>query len=226
MNKIVVVRKVEDLEKLREIGNPEKLTVFVLNDIHFEDGYYFLPINLPETDVIIYGLCNGIYNLTVNNKTINNCGLFGSVRNLYAKNLKISRAKIYGNEVCGILAGHVEFAFNGDGLEIEGIIKSDAISGGVIGTGHDINISNSIICPTISGRGCLGGVAGMADTCNVNNSVVSATFKPNYIYPNGNNLIDNYVGYLGTRENPRVEAMVSEVYEYLEKKDMIKGLNL
>lgn len=226
MGKVVVVRKVEDLEKLRNYKDVERLTVFVLENIYFEDGYYFLPINLPETDVIIYGLNNSINNLNVNNVKVNNSGLFGSVRNLYVKNLKFRDAKIKGNEVCGILAGHVEFDLNVDGLEVEGFVNSDAISGGLIGTGHGIKVSKSIICPTITGRGCLGGVAGMADTCDVDSTVVSATFKPTRIYRNQNNLIDQYVGYLGSRENARVEALTKEVNEYVEQKQAIKELSL
>ena len=85
MNKIAVVKNLEDLEKLRKYTNVDKLTIFLLNDIYFEEGYYHLPIELKNTDVIIYGLYNGIYNLKVNNKTINNAGLFGSVKNLYVK---------------------------------------------------------------------------------------------------------------------------------------------
>ena len=226
MGKIAIVRKVEDLEKLRNYKDEERLTVFLLDNICFANGYYFLPINLPNTDVIIYGLNNCINNLNVNNLTVNNSGLFGSVKNLYVKNLRMRDAKIKGNEVCGILAGHVEFDLNIDGIEIEGLVNSDAISGGLIGTGHRIKITNSIIYPTIKGRGCLGGVAGMADTCDVENSIISATFKPTHIYSNGNNLIDQYVGYLGSRENKRVEALAQKVNDYLEDKEKIRGLNL
>lgn len=226
MGKVAIVRKVEDLEKLRNYKDAERLTVFVLENINFEDGYYFLPINLPNTDVVIYGLNNTINNLNVNNFKVNNSGLFGSVKNLYVKNLRLRDAKIKGNEICGILAGHVEFNLNVDGVEIEGTVSSDAISGGLIGTGHGIKVSKSIICPTIKGRGCLGGVAGMADTCYVDSTIVSATFKPTRIYENGNNLIDQYVGYLGSRENERVEALTKEVNDYIEEKQITKEYHL
>lgn len=226
MGKVAIVRKVEDLEKLRDYKNTERLTIFVLNNIYFEDGYYFLPINLPNTDVVIFGLNNMISNLNVNNIKVNNSGLFGSVKNLYVKNLRVRDAKIKGNEICGILAGHVEFDLKVDGVEIEGSVNSDAISGGLIGTGHGIQVSKSIICPTIKGRGCLGGVAGMADTCDIQDSLVSATFKPTQAYKNENNLIDKYVGYLGSRENDRVEALTKEVNDYLEEKQMTKEYHL
>lgn len=226
MGKVAIVRKVEDLEKLRNYKDTERLTIFVLDNIYFEDGYYFLPINLPNTDVVIYGLNNSINNLNVNNLKVNNSGLFGSVKNLYVKNLRVRDAKVKGNEVCGILAGHVEFDLNVDGIEIEGTINSDAISGGLIGTGHVIKVTKSIICPTIKGRGCLGGIAGMADICLVDNTIVSATIKPTVIDVNGNNLIDQYVGYLSSRENERVEALAREVNDYLEEKQITKEYHL
>ena len=35
MNKIAVVKNLEDLEKLRKYTNVDKLTIFLLNDIYF-----------------------------------------------------------------------------------------------------------------------------------------------------------------------------------------------
>lgn len=226
MGKVAIVRKVEDLEKLRNYKDAERLTIFILSNISFENGYYFLPINLPNTDVVVYGLNNTISDLNINNIKSFNSGLFGSVKNLYVKNLKMRDAKVKGTEICGILAGHVEFELNVDGVEIEGIINSDAISGGLIGTGHIIKVTKSTICPTIKGRGCLGGIAGMADICLVDGTVVSATIKPTVIDVNGNNLIDRYVGYLGSREKERVEVLTKEVNEYLEEKQMTKEYHL
>lgn len=225
MGKVAIVRKVEDLEKLRNYKDVERLTVFILGNISFENGYYFLPINLPNTDVVVYGLNNCINNLNVNNIKSFNSGLFGSVKNLYVKNLKMRDAKVKGTEMCGILAGYVEFELNVDGVEIEGIINSDAISGGLIGRGYNTKISNSIICPTIEGRGCIGGIAGMASTCEVNNSIISATFKPTEIRATGN-LVDQYVGYLDSRENGRVAALTKEVNDYVEEKQMTKEYHL
>ena len=115
-----------------------------------------------------------------------------------------------------------QFTMPGADVEIEGIINSDAISGGLIGRGYNTKISNSIICPTIEGRGCIGGIAGMASTCEVNNSIISATFKPTEIRATGN-LVDQYVGYLDSRENGRVAALTKEVNDYVEEKQMTKG---
>ncbi|MBQ7790530.1 MAG: hypothetical protein IJ399_04625 [Bacilli bacterium] len=217
MNKIVIVKNLEDLEKLRKYTNVDKLTIFLLNDIYFEEGYYHLPIELKNTDVIIYGLYNGIYNLKVNNKTINNAGLFGSVKNLYVKNLKMSNVKITANEINGVIAGRVNEDVVVDGVELDSLITSDAVSGGVVGTCNNIAVRNSRIFTTISGRGVLGGLAGIADKYEMKNTFLKVSFQPRYKNKNENILIDRYVGYLGERENERVMALTEEVNEYLEQ---------
>lgn len=216
-SKIVIIKNVEDIEKLRTLKNAERVFIFLLGDVYFEEGHYHLPIDLKDTDVVIYGLCNGIYNMQVNNKKINNAGFFGSVKNLYVRNLKISNAKIISNEVNGVIAGNVTGNVVVDGLESDSLITSDAISGGVVGACNNIDVKNSIIFTTISGRGVLGGLAGIADKYEIENSVLNPSFKPTYENDNSKILIDQHVGYLGTRENTRVLALTKEVNEYLEK---------
>lgn len=222
MTKVVVVRNVEDFEKIRKAKGCDKLTVFILNDVDFEDGHLFLPIDLSGTEVCIYGLGNTINNLTINNVFAKQSGLFSCVKNLFVKKLKVTRAKVIGDEICGVLAGRVDESFIADELYINSEVNCYAISGGVIGVADTVYVNDSTICTTLSGKGVLGGLAGMAENCFVNESNVDVTFKPVNGKFTRKNMIDSYVGYLGERENPRVEAMVREVCEYLEEKDILR----
>ena len=226
MNKVVVARNVFDLEKLRECKGSEKVTLFILNDIHFDEENSFYPINLENTDVIVYGLTNTLHDLVIEAKYNNYVGLFSNVRNLYVKNLNVKNALVLGNEVCGILAGHIDEELSVDGCDISGSIISDAITGGLAGSAGKVNVNKSLICSTISGRGCLAGVAGMADSCDMNDSLVNATFKPTQIVRNGKCLIDQYVAYLGTKEAPRVEKMAMDVNDFLEERNACKRMLL
>ena len=216
-SKVVVIKNVNDIEKLRNLKNIERLTIFLLNDIYYEEEHYHLPIELENSDVVFYGLGNGIYNLQVNNKKINNAGLFGSVKNLYVKNLTMANAKIISNEINGVIAGSVSEDVFADGIEFDSIIQSDAISGGIVGACNNIEVKNSIVFTTISGRGVLGGLAGIADKYETKNCILNTSFKPIQNLEKDKTLIDQYVGYLGTRENPRVMALTEQVNEYLEK---------
>lgn len=222
MSKVVIVRKVEDFDKIRDAKGSEKLTIFLLNDVSFEEGHLLLPIDLTGTEVCIYGLGNTINNLKINNVHAKQSGLFSSVKNLYVKKLKVTRAKVIGDEICGVLAGHVDESFVADELYVNSDVDCHAISGGVIGSANTVYINDSTICTTLSGNGVLGGIAGMADNCFVNESVVNVTFKPKSKLVGKKNLLDGYVGYLGTREGAIADAMVEEVYEYLESKNQMR----
>lgn len=222
MNKVVVIRKEEDFDKIRSVKGCEKLTVFILSDVNFEDGHLFLPIDLSGTEVSIYGLGNTLNNLTINNVDSKQVGLFSSVKNLYVKKLKVTKAKVNGDEVCGVLAGHVDESFIADELYMDSDVDCHAISGGVIGSADTVFINESTICSSLSGVGVLGGIAGMADNCFVNESIVNTTFKPKSKYAGKRSLIDTYVGYLGSREGVIADLMVEEVFKSLEEKNSMK----
>lgn len=216
-NKMVLIKNTNDIEKLRNLKNTERVTIFLLNDIYFKEEQYHLPINLENSNVIFYGLNHSINNLQINNKNKNNTGLFSSVKNLYVRNLKISNAKLISNEVNGLIAGEVKEDVFVDGLELDSVIISDAISGGIVGACNNIDVKNSIIFSTISGRGVLGGLAGIAEKYRIENIILNTSFKPNSVLPKEKSLIDQYVGYLGERENPRVMALTEQVNEQIEK---------
>lgn len=222
MNKTVVIRKEEDFDKIRELKGCDKLTIFILSDVYFEEGHLFLPIDLTGTEVCIYGLGNTLNNFNVNNVYSKQSGLFSNVKNLYVKKLKVTRAKVVGDEICGILAGHVDETFIGDELYVNSEVDCHAISGGVVGVAKTVCINDSTILTTLSGKGVLGGIAGMADNCYVNESIVNATFKPKMQSVSKKNMLDTYVGYLGSRENPRVSALTKEVLDYLDQNEELK----
>lgn len=222
MKNIVVIRKVEDLEKIREAKNCDKLSVYLLNDISFDEGHFLLPIDLENTDVIFYGLGNTINNLTINNVMSKCSGLFSNVKSLCVKKLKVTDASVIGEEVCGTLAGYVKEDFAADELELHSVVDSEAMSGGVVGIAKNINIKDSLICTNISGKGVIGGIAGSADACEVNNSIVNVSLKPKTSFVSSKLLFDTYVGYLGSREKLRVFALTEDVFEYLEERDSYK----
>lgn len=221
-NKVVIIRKEEDFDKIRLAKGCEKLTVFLLNDVSFEEGHLLLPIDLTGTEVVFYGLGNTLNNIKVHNVHALQSGMFSNVKNLYVKKLNVTRAKVIGDEVCGVLAGHVDENFVADGLNITSDVDCHAVSGGVVGVAKTVFVTNSTICSTVSGKGVLGGIAGMADGCYVCDSLINATFKPKTSLSNEKCKIDTFVGYLGSREDARVAAMTKEVHEYLEEKEQIR----
>ena len=225
-HKTLIVKNIKDLEKIRNMKNIERLTIFIMKDIYIQDEYNYTPIELENTDVVIYGLCNGIYNLQINNRNKNNAGLFGNIRNLYVRNLKLSNVVIKSNEINGTLAARVAENVEIDGVEIDSVIESDAVSGGVVGTCNEIEVKNSQIFTTISGRGVLGGLAGIAEKYNLENTLLNASFKPSNTKLCRNILVDLYVGYLGEKENARVALLTEEVNEYVENKNMQRKLNM
>lgn len=225
-NKTIIVKSIKDLEKIRGIKKVERLTIFIMKDIYIQDEYNHTPIELENTDVVIYGLSNGIYNLQINNRNKNNAGLFGNVRNLYVKNLKLSNVVIKSNEINGTLAARVVENVEVDGLELDSVIESDAVSGGIVGTCNEIEVKNSQIFTTISGRGVLGGLSGIAEKYKIENTILSASFKPANIKLYRNILVDLYVGYLGEKENARVALLTEEANEYVENKNMQRKLNM
>lgn len=225
-NKTIIVKSIKDLEKIRGIKKVERLTIFIMKDIYIQDEYNHTPIELENTDVVIYGLSNGIYNLQINNRNKNNAGLFGNVRNLYVKNLKLSNVVIKSNEINGTLAARVVENVEVDGLELDSVIESDAVSGGIVGTCNEIEVKNSQIFTTISGRGVLGGLSGIAEKYKIENTILSASFKPANTKLCRNILVDLYVGYLGEKENVRVALLTEEANEYVENKNMQRKLNM
>ena len=220
MKKVIFVKSIEDLENIRNFKDLDRLTIILLNDIYFDEGYYFSPINMSGTDVVIYGFNNSINSLTTKNKSINYSGLFSEVKSLYVKNLRMYRANINANEVCGILAGRVAGDVNISGVFIDGVINCDAIGGGIVGICKNINVNNSYINTTFNARGALGGLAAMADDYSFKDSYLNACFNAKEY-----RLIDHYVAYLGKREGVVAKAITVEANDHYERTQSIKLKN-
>ena len=217
MKKVLFIRSVEDLENVRLFNDYDRLTIIILNDVFFENGYNFVPINLENTDVIIYGFNNCINSISVKNEKRNYSGLFSKVKSLNVKYLRMYRADINGDEICGVLAGRVSGDVNVSGLFIDGVINCDALGGGIVGVCNNINVENSFINTIFNARGALGGLAAMAEDYKFNNSDLNISFNAKDF-----RLIDHYVAYLGKREGSYTRVLAKELSDEYDKKEETK----
>lgn len=132
--KVIVVKTIEDLEKLREVKSG-KVAVILKGDLDLKDIKNFRSINIPSTSVIIYGAGHTIYNMNIES-SLDSVGMFSEVKNLYVRNLLFDNANVKGNDEVGILAGHV---------------------------GGKLDVKESLFNGTVEGKSFVGGVAGLAE---------------------------------------------------------------
>lgn len=210
--KFIVVDEVNDLNKLRNLNKNTKAIVIFRNDLNMYNTYHFEPINASGVDIIIYGCNHTINNLRIYRPDEKFVGFFSKVRNLYIRNLSISNFKIFSDEVSGPLAGEVEESLKIDSIKSTSFIKSDAISGGLVGIASNISVTNSNINSSISGRGSLGGIAGQAQTYKFDtNTYVTTYLDDSYRKITSDTATNHDIGYLNERENKKIQEMLKTI---------------
>lgn len=210
--KLIIIKEPEDINKLRNLKMNTTAVVVIYNDIDFSKTYHFEPIAASNVDIIIYGFNHIMSNLRIYKPEDNFVGLFSKVKNLYINDLIIRKFNIFSDEVSGPLAGEVEESLKVKNVRSISFIKSDAISGGLVGIASNIEISNSNINSSISGRGLLGGIAGQANTYKSNkNTFVTTLLNDSYKNILNDTSTNQDIGYLSQREDKIILEMLKTI---------------
>ena len=157
--KVIVVKTIEDLEKIREVKSG-KVAIIIKGDLDLEEVKNFKSINIPKTSVIIYGCGH-----TINNMTIDSCldsvGMFSEVNNLYVRNLIFDNANVKGNDEVGILAGHVDGKLDVKDSLFNGNVEGQAFVGGIAGLTEEAEFRTVDVFAEIKADEFVGGLVGL-----------------------------------------------------------------
>ena len=129
--KVIVVKTIEDLEKIREVKSG-KAVIILKNDLDLKEIENFTSINIPNASIIIYGRGHKIYNMNIDS-CLDSVGMFSEVNNLYVRNILFDSANVKGNTEVGILAGHVNGKLDVEDSLFNGKIEGNAFVGGIAG---------------------------------------------------------------------------------------------
>lgn len=157
--KVIVVKTIEDLEKLREVKSG-KVAVILKGDLDLKDIKNFRSINIPSTSVIIYGAGHTIYNMNIES-SLDLVGMFSEVKNLYVRNLLFDNANVKGNDEVGILAGHVDGKLDVKESLFNGTVEGKSFVGGVAGLAEESEFKIVDVFAEIEAEEFVGGLVGL-----------------------------------------------------------------
>lgn len=157
--KVIVVKTIEDLEKLREVKSG-KVAVILKGDLDLKDIKNFRSINIPNTSVIIYGVGHTIYNMNIES-SLDSVGMFSEVKNLYVRNLLFDNANVKGNDEVGILAGHVDGKLDVKESLFNGTVEGKSFVGGVAGLAEESEFKIVDVFAEIEAEEFVGGLVGL-----------------------------------------------------------------
>lgn len=157
--KIIVVKTIEDLEKIREVKSG-KAVIILKNDLDLKEVENFTSINIPNTSIIIYGGGHKIYNMNIDS-CLDSVGMFSEVNNLYVRNILFDSANVKGNYEVGILAGHVSGKLDVKDSLFNGKIEGNAFVGGIAGLTEETEFKSVDVFAEIKGEEFVGGLVGL-----------------------------------------------------------------
>lgn len=157
--KVIVVKTIEDLEKLREIKSG-KVAVILKGDLDLKDIKNFRSINIPNTSVIIYGAGHTIYNMNIES-SLDSVGMFSEVKNLYVRNLLFDNANVKGNDEVGILVGHVDGKLDVKESLFNGTVEGKSFVGGIAGLTEESEFKTVDVFAEIEAEEFVGGLVGL-----------------------------------------------------------------
>lgn len=157
--KVVVVKTIEDLEKIRKVKSG-KVIIILKGNLDLKDIESFRSINIPNTSVIIYGGGHTIYNMTIDSN-LDSVGMFSEVNNLYVRNLLFDNAKVKGNNEVGILAGHVDGKLDVKDSLFNGEVKGNFFVGGIAGLTEESEFKSTDVFADINAEEFVGGLVGL-----------------------------------------------------------------
>ena len=157
--KVIVVKTIEDLEKIRKVKSG-KVIIILKGNLDLKDIESFRSINIPNTSVIIYGGGHTIYNMTID-PNLDSVGMFSEVNNLYVRNLLFDNAKVKGNNEVGILAGHVDGKLDVKDSLFNGEVKGNFFVGGIAGLTEESEFKSTDVFADINAEEFVGGLVGL-----------------------------------------------------------------
>ncbi len=157
--KIIVVKTIEDLEKIREVKSG-KAVIILKNDLDLKEIENFTSINIPNASIIIYGRGHKIYNMNIDS-CLDSVGMFSEVNNLYVRNILFDSANVKGNTEVGILAGHVNGKLDVKDSLFNGKIEGNAFVGGIAGLTEEAEFKSVDVFAEIKGEEFVGGLVGL-----------------------------------------------------------------
>ena len=157
--KVIVVKTIEDLEKIREVKSG-KVAIILKGDLDLREVKNFRGINIPNTSVIIYGKGHTISNMNVEG-CLDPVGMFSEVNNLYVRNLLFNKATVKGNEEVGILAGHVGGKLDVKDSLFNGKVEGTSFVGGVAGLAEEAEFKSTDVFADIKAEEFVGGLVGI-----------------------------------------------------------------
>lgn len=180
-----IIKSQNDFEKIRILENYKDKSIIIfldiVNNIKFDESY--MPVDLKDYTVVLKGNNNTFSNLNVVDK-INldgrrdYVGLFARAKNLYVSNLNVKDSTLYGESMCGILAGQVDDFLSVDNCNFGNInIICSSHSGTLVGTANRAIIKNTNVYSKLHGVDVLGGIVGLVNEYNDSNTNVICSIK-------------------------------------------------
>lgn len=113
-----------------------------------------IPKNVPEGIVIVGTSGEGQAPFTISNAKVSSTGLFGDIKNVIVKNLKLKNIHVEASGNVGVLAGTVTGASIFENVIVEGgsvSSESSDIAGGMVGYINHESVTNQAVATTLSG---------------------------------------------------------------------------
>lgn len=161
--KVVVVKTMEDFEKIRVIRGEARIIVILANSIDCK-GNEFLPLIKPDASIIMYGNGNTISNVVINEMGHEKVGIFGEVRNLYVRGVNLMNITVSGNKEVGALAGDVIEKTDLKNVNVKSKVSGYQFIGGVVGTTDEFRIADSSIESEVSSMDIEGNIVSFCST--------------------------------------------------------------
>lgn len=157
--KVIVVKTIEDLERIREVKSG-KVVIILKGDLDLKAIKNFTSINIPHTSVILYGKGHTIYNMNIESNE-DSVGMFKEVDNLYVRNILFDSATVKGNDEVGILAGHVSGKLDVKDSLFNGSVEGKSFVGGVAGLTEESDFKGTDVFADIKAEEFVGGLVGL-----------------------------------------------------------------
>ena len=162
--KVIYIRKVEDLDKIRELDQNIYHTVYLIikNNIDFQLKN-FKPIDAGNMKVVIKGNNHMFRDLTISNEDKLDTGLFSRTKDFEIYDLRVYTSIIHGSSCVGALVGTVDGNAIVKNVQLLGRIIGESHCGGLFGTVNVLRIEDSIASTSMEGIDVVGGVVGLSN---------------------------------------------------------------
>lgn len=161
--KVVVIKAIEDFEKIRVIRGNARIIVVLATSIDFK-GEEFLPLIKPDASIIMYGNGNTISNMVIDGMGREKVGIFGEVENLYVRGVNLNNIIVCGNKDVGALAGDVTDKVDLKNVNVLSRTSGYQFVGGVVGSATEFKIADCSINSDVSSLDTAGNVIALCHT--------------------------------------------------------------